>query len=107
MAAVAPAGPVGPVGPRRTGLEAEAVLGKAYDLRLMRRLARYVRPHATLLIGWVAFMAVRTSFELAQPAFIPKLSATRTFCSGMRFFMPCETPCAEPPSGGRDFSVDV
>jgi ATP-binding cassette, subfamily B, multidrug efflux pump len=70
VAAVAPAGPIGPVGPRRTGLEAEAVLGKAYDIRLMRRLARYVRPHAMLLVGWVAFMAVRTSFELAQPAFI-------------------------------------
>jgi ATP-binding cassette subfamily B multidrug efflux pump len=70
VAVVAPAGPIGPVGPRRPGLEAEAVLGKAYDIRLMRRLARYVRPHAILLIGWVAFMAVRTSFELAQPAFI-------------------------------------
>jgi ATP-binding cassette subfamily B protein len=67
---VAPAGPVGPVGPRRSGLEAEAVLGKAYDLRLLRRLARYVRPHALLLVGWVACMAVRTGFELAQPAFI-------------------------------------
>ena len=70
MAAVAPAGPIGPVGPRRSGLEAEAVLGKAYDVRLMRRLARYVRPHAWLLVAWVAFMLVRTGFELAQPAFI-------------------------------------
>ena len=70
MAAVAPAGPIGPVGPRRSGLEAEAVLGKAYDIRLMRRLARYVRPHGPLLVGWVAFMVVRTGFELAQPAFI-------------------------------------
>ncbi|HEX3757679.1 MAG TPA: ABC transporter ATP-binding protein [Kofleriaceae bacterium] len=70
MAAVAPAGPIGPVGPRRSGLEAEAVLGKAYDIRLMRRLARYVRPHTALLVGWVALMGVRTSFELAQPAFI-------------------------------------
>ena len=70
MAAVAPAGPIGPVGPRRSGLEAEAVLGKAYDIRLMRRLARYVRPHAMLLVGWVGFMMVRTGFELAQPAFI-------------------------------------
>jgi ATP-binding cassette subfamily B multidrug efflux pump len=70
MAAVAPAGPIGPVGPRRSGLEAEAVLGKAYDLRLLRRLARYVLPHVPLLAGWVAFMLVRTGFELAQPAFI-------------------------------------
>lgn len=70
MAAVAPAGPIGPVGPRRSGLEAELVLGKAYDVRLIRRLARYVRPHARLLVGWVALMAVRTSFELAQPALL-------------------------------------
>jgi ATP-binding cassette subfamily B protein len=70
MAAVAPAGPIGPVGPRRSGLESEAVLGKAYDVRLMRRLERYVRPHARLLVGWVALMLVRTGFELAQPAFI-------------------------------------
>jgi ATP-binding cassette subfamily B multidrug efflux pump len=68
---VAPAapgpGPVGAVGPRRPGLEAEAVLGKAYDIRLMRRLARYVRPHLVLLAGWVAFTLIRTGFELAQP----------------------------------------
>jgi ATP-binding cassette subfamily B protein len=70
VAAVAPAGPIGPVGPQRSGLVAEAVLGKAYDIRLMRRLARYVRPHAMLLVGWVALMLVRTGFELAQPWFI-------------------------------------
>ena len=70
MAAVAPAGPIGPVGPRRSGLESEVVLGKAYDVRLMRRIERYVRPHVWLLVGWVALMLVRTSFELAQPAFI-------------------------------------
>ena len=63
----APTGPVGTVGPRRAGIEAEAVLGKAYDIRLMRRVARYVRPHAMLLVGWVAFMIVRLGFELAQP----------------------------------------
>jgi ATP-binding cassette subfamily B multidrug efflux pump len=63
-------GPVGAVGPRRAGIEAEAVLGKAYDIRLMRRLARYVRPHLVLLIGWVAFTLLRTSFELAQPALV-------------------------------------
>ncbi len=73
MAAVAPAGPIGPigpVGPRRSGLEAEAVLGKAYDIRLMRRLARYVRPHVLLLVGWVTFTLIRTGFELAQPLLI-------------------------------------
>ncbi len=67
MAAVAPAGPIGPVGQRRPGLEAEAVLGKAYDVRLIRRLARYVRPHALLLAGWVGMMLVRTGFELGKP----------------------------------------
>src|SRR6185295_8628046 len=60
-------GPVGAVGPRRAGLEAEAVLGKAYDIRLMRRLARYVRPHLALLVGWIAFTLIRTGFELGQP----------------------------------------
>jgi ATP-binding cassette, subfamily B, multidrug efflux pump len=70
VAAVAPAGPIGPVGPRRTGLEAELVLGKAYDVRLMRRLARYVRPHAVLLVGWVGMMAVRTGFELGKPMLV-------------------------------------
>jgi ATP-binding cassette subfamily B multidrug efflux pump len=67
VAAVAPAGPIGPVGQRRPGLEAEAVLGKAYDVRLIRRLARYVRPHALLLAGWVGMMLVRTGFELGKP----------------------------------------
>jgi ATP-binding cassette subfamily B protein len=56
-----------PGAPKRSGLEAEAVLGKAYDIRLMRRLARYVRPHALLLAGWVMMTFVRTAFELAQP----------------------------------------
>ncbi|HSS00614.1 MAG TPA: ABC transporter ATP-binding protein [Kofleriaceae bacterium] len=67
MAASAGPGPVGAVGPRRAGLEAEQVLGKAYDIRLMRRLARYVRPHLLLLVGWIAFTMIRTGFELAQP----------------------------------------
>jgi ATP-binding cassette, subfamily B, multidrug efflux pump len=70
MAAVAPAGPIGPVGQRRSGLEAEAVLGKAYDVRLIRRLARYVRPHALLLVGWVGMMMVRTGFELGKPMLV-------------------------------------
>lgn len=67
MATTSPAGPTGTVGPRRAGIEAEAVLGKAYDIRLMRRIAVYVRPHVKLLLGWVVFMAVRLVFELSQP----------------------------------------
>jgi ATP-binding cassette subfamily B protein len=62
-----PLGPLGPVGPRRAGLEAEAVLGKAYDVRLMRRLATYVRPHVVLLVVWVVFMLVRIAVDLARP----------------------------------------
>jgi ATP-binding cassette subfamily B protein len=66
MAAPATRLPVPPA-PRRAGIEAEAVLGKAYDVRLLRRLARYVRPHTVLLAGWLALTGVRISFELAQP----------------------------------------
>ncbi len=53
--------------PRRSGVEAEAVLGKAYDLRLIRRVSKYIRPHAYLLAGWVVFMLITIGFELAQP----------------------------------------
>jgi ATP-binding cassette subfamily B protein len=49
------------------GIEAEAVLGKAYDVRLIRRLSKYVRPHYGLLYAWAAFMLVTIGFELAQP----------------------------------------
>jgi ATP-binding cassette subfamily B protein len=63
----APSTPIGPVGPRRSGLEAEAVLGKAYDVRLIRRLATYVRPHVLLLVVWVVFMLVRIAVDLARP----------------------------------------
>jgi len=66
-AAPAGAGAIGPVGPRRAGLEAEAVLGKAYDVRLMRRLATYVRPHVLLLATWFVFMFVRIAADLARP----------------------------------------
>ena len=67
MAAPAARMPRLPPRPRRAGIEAEAVLGKAYDLRLLRRLARYVRPHAILLAGWIVLTGVRIGFELAQP----------------------------------------
>ena len=53
--------------PGNRGPEAEAVLGKAYDLRLIRRLAQYVKPHSRLLAVWVVFMFVTIGFELAQP----------------------------------------
>ena len=62
MAAISP--------PRRSGLEAEAVLGKAYDLRLIRRLAVYIKPHLALLGGWVVFMLAGIGFEMAQPVVV-------------------------------------
>ena len=51
----------------KTGIEAEAVLGKAYDLRMIRRLSKYIKPHTHLLVGWVVFMLITIAFELAQP----------------------------------------
>jgi ATP-binding cassette subfamily B protein len=62
--------PIGAAQPRRAGIEAEAVLGKAYDIRLLRRLARYVRPHSPLLVGWIMLTLVRLAFELAQPLLV-------------------------------------
>ena len=53
--------------PRRSGLETEAVLGKAYDLRLVRRLSVYIKPHVGLLVAWFGFMVTTIAFELAQP----------------------------------------
>ncbi|HEY5921555.1 MAG TPA: ABC transporter ATP-binding protein [Kofleriaceae bacterium] len=53
--------------PRKSGLEAEQVLGKAYDVRLIGRLSKYIKPHTQLLGGWVVFMLVTIGFELAQP----------------------------------------
>ncbi|MFT3700585.1 MAG: ABC transporter ATP-binding protein [Kofleriaceae bacterium] len=53
--------------PPRTGIEAEAVLGKAYDVRLIKRIAKYVRPHSPMLYAWVVFMLAGIAFELTQP----------------------------------------
>jgi ATP-binding cassette subfamily B multidrug efflux pump len=46
----------------------EAVLGKAYDLALLRQLWPFVRPHWRLLALWALFMPITIAFELAQPA---------------------------------------
>ena len=51
----------------------EAVLGKAYDLRLMRQLWRFVRPHWKLAIASLFLIPVTIAFELAQP-YIVKLA---------------------------------
>ena len=53
--------------PRKSGLEAEAVLGNAMDLRLIRRIWKYVRPHSALLVAWAVLMLTTIAFELAQP----------------------------------------
>ncbi len=56
--------------PRRSGVEAEQVLGKAYDLRLMQRVAKYVRPHSALLGAWVVFMLIGIACDIAQPVVV-------------------------------------
>jgi ATP-binding cassette, subfamily B, multidrug efflux pump len=53
--------------PAKSGVEAEAVLGKAYDVRLIGRLSKYVRPHKSLLVAWAVLMLTTIGFELAQP----------------------------------------
>lgn len=45
----------------------EQVLGKAYDVALMRRLWPFVRPHARLLLVWLPFTLLAVAFEMAQP----------------------------------------
>jgi ATP-binding cassette, subfamily B, multidrug efflux pump len=46
----------------------EVVLGKAYDVALMARLWKFVRPHWRMLAAWAVFMPLTIAFELAQPA---------------------------------------
>ena len=48
----------------------EQVLGKAYDVALMRRLWPFVRPHARLLLVWLPFTLLAVAFEMAQPYLI-------------------------------------
>ena len=45
----------------------EAVLGKAYDVKLMRKLWRFIAPHTRLLLLWLPFTLAAIAFELAQP----------------------------------------
>ncbi len=45
----------------------EAVLGRAYDIELIRRLWPFVRPHWKLLLAWALFMPLTIGLELAQP----------------------------------------
>ena len=57
----------GAAGARGAGSE-EVVLGKAYDVALMRRLWPYIKPHWKLLLAWALFMPISIALELAQPA---------------------------------------
>ncbi len=52
------------------GIVAEEVLGKAYDITLMKRLWRFVRPHKALI--WFALLLVPTTItlDLIQPYLI-------------------------------------
>ena len=49
-----PASAAGPAPPRPA--QEEAILGKAMDLALLRRLWPFVRPNARLLVAWAVFM---------------------------------------------------
>ena len=66
--ATAVASQPGPAPGGRAGGAEEVVLGKAYDLALMRRLWPFIRPHWKLLIAWALFMPFTIALELAQPA---------------------------------------
>lgn len=52
---------------RPSGPTEEAVLGKAYDLALIRKLWPFVRPHWKLLVAWSLFLPITIALELAQP----------------------------------------
>jgi len=45
----------------------EAVLGKAYDLELLRKLWPFVKPHWKMLLAWAVFMPLTIGLELLQP----------------------------------------
>ena len=59
--------PPGAAATRAPAAEAELVTGSAYDLRLIRRLWRYVAPHWHLLLAWALFMPCTIALELVQP----------------------------------------
>jgi len=50
-----------------TGFVREEELGKAYDLRLMKRLWRYIRPHRRLFFLAVSALPLNSLAMLAQP----------------------------------------
>ncbi|HEY4058705.1 MAG TPA: ABC transporter ATP-binding protein [Kofleriaceae bacterium] len=64
MATAARPAPAGPAMPSQGEKE---ILGKAYDLELLKRLWPFVRPHKRTLLLWSLFMPLTIVFELAQP----------------------------------------
>lgn len=58
---------VGPLPSPGRGPSEEAVLGRAYDVQLLKRLWPFVRPHWKLLLAWALFMPLTIALELAQP----------------------------------------
>ena len=53
--------------PAQRGELGDPVLGKAYDLKLIRRLWPFVRPHWRLLVMTALIMPFSIALELAQP----------------------------------------
>lgn len=63
-----PDAPHAPGAPAPRGVMAqEQVLGKAYDVKLMIRLWRFVSPHWKLLVASTLLVLIAPAFELAQP----------------------------------------
>ncbi|WP_428264275.1 ABC transporter ATP-binding protein [Haliangium sp.] len=53
--------------PQGRGMAQEQVLGKAYDIRLMRRLWVFVRPHWRLLLLSILLIPIPVGFALLRP----------------------------------------
>lgn len=63
----APGSQTPPAQAPRSAMAQEQVLGKAYDLKLMMRLWRFVAPHWKLLVVSTLLVLIAPAFELAQP----------------------------------------
>jgi ATP-binding cassette, subfamily B, multidrug efflux pump len=59
----------------------EEILGKAYDLRLIRRLWRYIRPYKRLFFFAMVLLPIQQAFGLAQP-YLMKIGIDRYIAQG-------------------------
>jgi ATP-binding cassette subfamily B multidrug efflux pump len=59
----------------------DEILGKAYDVRLMRRILRYLQPYWKLLAVALAFLISHTATELLRP-YITKITIDRYIATG-------------------------